>query len=464
MEQKDMSYLQRISYLWTFKDNKQKTMTKRILTCLCCCLAVLALSAQNRRKASPKAQPKPAAEADVAAGKAVVTGDVRLLFDSYRFEEAGEKLEEEMEKAGKKKQLTDSLEYYSEKAMMGENMLQATQKVVFVDSFVVDKATFLNAYRLNPSCGTLATYGQVFPNDAKASAALKSTTVYLNEFQDNVIYSYPDREGNDKLTVRNKIGEKWSTPVQLEELADSGDCQGYPYMLADGTTLYYASKGKSSLGGYDIYVTRYNTDTKKFLKPENIGMPFNSPANDYLYAIDEENRLGWFVSDRYQPEGKVCVYVFIPTESREVYTIDESNGEKVRSLARLASIKATQTNKAAVAEASKRLKESLLTAKGSEVKTAGFSFIVANGIVYRDLGGFKSAKARQMAGNLAKMVTQRGEMLAGLAGNRHKYAKGEKNLKATILKQEQSVEQMDVAIRALENDVRKEEQAAIGIK
>ena len=112
----------------------------------------------------------------------------------------------------------------------------------------------------------------------------------------------------------------------------------------------------------------------------------------------------------------------------------------------------------------KRLKESQLVAKGNEAKTAGLSFVVANGIVYHGLGDFKSGKAKQIAGNLAKMVSQREEILAALADNRHKYAKGEKNLKATILKQEQSVEQMDVAIRALENDVRKEEQAAIGIK
>ena len=45
-----------------------------------------------------------------------------------------------------------------------------------------------------------------------------------------------------------------------------------------------------------------NTDT--YLAPENVGMPFNSPYNDYMYVIDEFNNLGWFASDRYQPEDK----------------------------------------------------------------------------------------------------------------------------------------------------------------
>ena len=447
----------------SFMTTDLKNMTKRLLIAACCCILAMSLAAQKRKK-THKTPPKPAAETAVPAEKAAISDDARLLFDSYRFEEANQKLEEEIEAARKKKQSPEELEALTEKAIMGDNMLQATEKVIFIDSFVVDKAKVLNAYRLNPSCGTLATYAQVFPNDSKASAALKATTVYLNEFQDNIIYSYPDKEGNDKLTVRNKVGDKWSTPQQLEELADSGDCQGYPYMLADGTTLYYASKGKGSLGGYDIYVTRYNTDTKKYLKPENIGMPFNSPANDYLYAIDEVNRLGWFVTDRYQPEGKVCVYIFIPTESREVYTIDEGNEEKVRNLARLSSIKATQTNKNAVAEATKRLKESLLTAKSTQQNHENYTFIVASGTVYHDMSQFKSAKARQLAGNLTKLESQRSELMTNLENNRCQSAKGQKELKATILKQEQNVEQMDTAISKLENDVRKEEQAALGKK
>ena len=36
------------------------------------------------------------------------------------------------------------------------------------------------------------------------------------------------------------------------------------------------------------------TSTDTYLVPENVGMPFNSPYNDYMYVIDEYNNLGWF--------------------------------------------------------------------------------------------------------------------------------------------------------------------------
>lgn len=90
-------------------------------------------------------------------------------------------------------------------------------------------------------------------------------------------------------------------------------------MMADGMTLYFAAKGEESLGGYDIFVTRYNKSTGEFVRAENVGMPFNSPANDYLMAIDETCNIGWFVTDRNQTADNVCIYRFIPNETREVY-------------------------------------------------------------------------------------------------------------------------------------------------
>lgn len=43
-----------------------------------------------------------------------------------------------------------------------------------------------------------------------------------------------------------------------------------PVCLSDGVTIYYATDGEG-LGGYDIFVTRYNTNTDSYLTPENVG-------------------------------------------------------------------------------------------------------------------------------------------------------------------------------------------------
>ncbi len=51
-------------------------------------------------------------------------------------------------------------------------------------------------------------------------------------------------------------------------------------------------------------------------------MPFDSPYNHYMHVIDQYNNLGWFASDRFQPEGKICIYVFIPNSSKQTYNYE----------------------------------------------------------------------------------------------------------------------------------------------
>ena len=70
----------------------------------------------------------------------------------------------------------------------------------------------------------------------------------------------------------------WTKPQLLKGINDDNQFPraNYPFMMGDGQTLYFAAEGGDGLGGYDIYVTRYDTEEDQFLHPVNIGMPFNS--------------------------------------------------------------------------------------------------------------------------------------------------------------------------------------------
>lgn len=446
---------------------------KRILFVVCCLVITLGSSAQQRnkslaaKKASSevvKTQTASSPENNVTEGTATTSIITDRDFNAYLFDVAGRNLQKEIQAARRKHLSTELLEDQVRKARIGQNMLQATEKVIFVDSFVVDKEKILQAYRLSPSCGTIANYGTLFPQDSEASSEQKESTVYLNEFKDKVIFSYPDEGGFTKLYESMKIGNGWSQRQPLEGFSDSTDLLAYPFMLSDGTTLYYAAQDENSLGGYDIYVTRYNPDTKQYLKAENIGMPFNSPANDYLYAIDETSNLGWFVTDRNQPAGKVCVYLFIPTETRNVYSYDATHAESIRNFARITSIKATQTDAKAVSEALARLKSATGNGKSKTASKGEFIFIVANGYTYTKPEDFKSAKAMQMVLQWKNMVAQRDALLNILREQRHQWAAQKGSVPAqTILNEERQLNELDKAIQTQENNIRKEEQKKINV-
>ena len=111
-------------------------------------------------------------------------------------------------------------------------------------------------------------------------------------------------------------------------------------------------------------------------------MPFNSPYNDYMYVIDEYNNLGWFASDRFQPEGKVCIYVFIPNNSKQTYNYEAMDQQQMIRLAQIHSLKETWKDKKAVAEAQQRL-EAAMSHKPQERRKVGGLFPRASTMAHR---------------------------------------------------------------------------------
>ncbi len=174
--------------------------------------------------------------------------------------------------------------------------------------------------------------------------------------------------------------------------------------MPDGVTLYYAAQGEGSLGGYDLFVTRYNPATKEFLRAENLGMPFNSPANDYMLVIDEAANLGWLVSDRFQSPDSACVYVFVPNETREVYEISDMNREHVLHVAQLHSIAETQEDTVAVKAARSRL-AALSKARGA-TESRQSRYVINDHTVYTDLKQFRSEAARRIAAQVDETEQQ----------------------------------------------------------
>lgn len=221
-------------------------------------------------------------------------------------------------------------------------MLEATQKVMFIDSMVVDKASFYSYIPLSKECGQLLQKGGVGQ--------------YTNELGDHRIEALlHSGDTASFLATSDLIAGQWTQPAPVRGIGD--DDANFPYLMPDGTTLYFAQKGENSIGGYDIFVTRYNAGNASFLRPDNIGMPFASEANDYLYVIDEPWQLGYFVTDRRQPEGKVCIYVFVPEAKRRSYQSEAYTPEKLRSLAGIESIADTWDNEGERKEALERLSQ-----------------------------------------------------------------------------------------------------------
>jgi hypothetical protein len=260
----------------------------------------------------------------------------QALDKAYHFEEAVQTYEAFIARQTKRRRSVGEAPALMEQSRAHLRMRKGTEEVCIVDSIVVDKESFLSAYRLSAETGTLYTYDNFFHQDTNEAG-----TVYKTELADRIYYARKGDGGHYNIYKAWELKGGWDEPELIAALAGDSTNANYPFVMNDGVTIYYAADGANSMGGYDIFVTRYDPDSESYLTPDNVGMPFNSPYNDYMYVVDEWNNLGWFASDRYQPAGKVCLYIFIPNATKRVYNYETTDKARLARLARLASLKET---------------------------------------------------------------------------------------------------------------------------
>lgn len=265
-----------------------------------------------------------------------------------------------------------------------ERMTANTAQVMFIDSFVVNKADFLSRYILNPEAGRIDTYQKLYNTQRQPNAY-----VYVNELGNRCFLSQENNEGVINLYSSERVDNKWTRQTKLRGINDQQEFKrvNYPFMLGDGETLYFAAEGEEGLGGYDIYTSTYDKDTQRFLQPVNMGMPFNSEANDYMFVIDEYSNIGWFASDRNQPADTVCVYVFVP-ESRKTYDPETYTSDQITNFARIASIADTWTDKQKLDQALARL-QMTRDRSSQTIQGRDFIFVINDDITYYQLSDFK---------------------------------------------------------------------------
>ncbi len=356
--------------------------------------------------------------------KPTVTVTPEDLMNQYRFDEAITALTKMIDEEKKKKNSTVTLEAQLHQARMGAEMLSGTERITIIDSMVVDADAFLSAYRLSVGCGTLAPLASIAPTLVRNSTQ-GAMPAFLNDFGDRMVFADTDSAGLTKLYECFTSAAGMERPVRLTGMGSDDDDQAYPYLLSDGVTLYFAAQGEESLGGYDIFVTRRMSATGPFVKAENVGMPFNSPANDYMMVIDEQARIGWFVSDRRQPAGKVCIYRFVPNDVRQTLSPDTDSADAIRQQARITSIAAccadaTERNEALARLQSIRSSEEGTTTGGR--RSGSRPLVLPGDVLCTSPSQLKDGRARAIAERLFAIQTQLAQKSQRLEALREEYS------------------------------------------
>lgn len=362
---------------------------------------------------------------------------------SLKFSKADANAKKLITAAKRKKQSTAEYDKVVARCRKGENGLRGVDRVIIVDSVVVDKKDFLKAYPIAADMGSL-------------KLSEKGDIVqYQTQLNGMVLYPVHATDSTDLQIMRYYLeNDRLTEGEAIEGLGIEGDIN-YPFLMPDGQTFYFAARCDEGYGNYDLYATRYDSDSKQFYQAENMGFPYNSYANDYMLVIDEAANLGWFASDRYQPHGKVCIYTFIPNESRQTIDYESTDLSELQKLASLQSISAiplTDEQKQAKAQAKKRL--STVNSQLSTVNShKDFEFVLNDQRICYTLDDFKTPEAKQLCSewvqktkNYTALNNQLQEMRETAPTNRQ-----------PILNLEARIKELQSEMHHIEKEIRKAE-------
>lgn len=85
--------------------------------------------------------------------------------------------------------------------------------------------------------------------------------------------------GSCDLFESRRVGEEWSTPVNMGPQINSAAWESQPSLSADGRILYFVSDRRGGTGGRDIYMS-FKMDENKWSRAENIGRTINTPFDE----------------------------------------------------------------------------------------------------------------------------------------------------------------------------------------
>jgi len=128
----------------------------------------------------------------------------------------------------------------------------------------------------------------------------------------NTMYFVSDRPGGyggrDIYRVVKLPNGQWSKALNIGPKVNTMYDDDAPFIHPDGKSLYFASKGHTSMGGFDIFSTR-SDEKGDWTSPENIGYPINTVDDDIFFVTSADSRRAYFSSDRDGGFGRKDIYM-----------------------------------------------------------------------------------------------------------------------------------------------------------
>ena len=153
------------------------------------------------------------------------------------------------------------------------------------------------------------------------------------------VYFVSDRRGGyggDDIWRSEITRFGFSSPENLGSTINTKEDEMSPFFHPDNLTFYFASKGHTGMGDFDLFVSRRLHSDAFWGIPENLGYPINSHNTENSLVVSNDGKTAYFVSDK-SGYGKEDIFTFqLPEDKRstkiselELEIITQNNGNEI---------------------------------------------------------------------------------------------------------------------------------------
>ena len=108
---------------------------------------------------------------------------------------------------------------------------------------------------------------------------------------------------NDIWFSNLKRDGSWTKPINLGDKINTSGQEQSPFIHPDNKTLYFASDGKTGMGGFDLFKVTKNQDGT-WGEAKNLGYPINTVFDDFGLIVNAKGNKAFFSSDRLSEQGR----------------------------------------------------------------------------------------------------------------------------------------------------------------
>jgi hypothetical protein len=177
--------------------------------------------------------------------------------------------------------------------------------IIYVDRKTISSDLMHAEMQKNKSFGNLLAYTEPINTEGlelEGCYTADKNTMYFTAVRKNGL-------GEADIYMSHRLPNgNWGVPQNLGPNVNTQYKEGFPVVSEDGLTLYFASQGHTSMGGFDIFKSSWDENKKEWSKAVNIGCPVNTPDDDMMYSLAGKGRDGYLSAWRKEGFGDLDIY------------------------------------------------------------------------------------------------------------------------------------------------------------